>query len=355
MIDGCFWGLWHPKTAVDHPHLGAAGEGLDRHGTERVIRVRSGMRWRLRTALVVAALLVLSGCTSGDEPRGGESTPTQRKTVTVGGADFAEAQTLQELYRSLLEDAGYPVEIKRAAQREGYVKSLISGEIDVVPEYAATMAEYLNRVANGPSAAPIASSDLAATLTAMKPLAQAQGLNVLEPTKAANTNGFYVTKEFAQQHKLKSLSELGTLELDITLAAGDECLQPQRIHCAPGLRETYGLKIVGVTGDALGSATGKQKVLAGQAQLGLTGTTDGTLDGLGLVLLEDDKKLQPAENVVPVVNTKEAGDPQIAEALNQLADVLTTADLAKLNLQVEGKRQKPADVAEEYLASKKLV
>jgi osmoprotectant transport system substrate-binding protein len=319
--------------------------------------MRSRMRWRLRTAFVVVAmaLLAVSGCTSGEEPRGGESTPTQRKTVTVGGADFAEAETLQELYKSLLEDAGYAVRIKRAPQRDSYVKSLISGEIDVVPEYAATMAEYLNRLANGPSAPRIASSDLDATIAAMKPLAEAQGLTVLQPAKAANTNGFYVTKEFAQQHDLKTLSDLGALGLDITLAAGEECLQPQRIHCAPGLHESYGLKIVGVTGDELGSATGKQKVLAGQAQLGLTGTTDGTLDGLGLVRLEDDKKLQPADNVVPIVNAKEAADPQIAEALNQLADVLTTADLAKLNLEVEGERQKPADAAAEYLASKKLV
>ena len=93
---------------------------------------------------------------------------------------------------------------------------------------------------------------------------------------------------------------------------------------------------------------------AGQAQLGLTGTTDGTLDGLGLVLLEDDKKLQAADNLVPVVNTKGAGDPDIAKALNQLADVLTTEDLAKLNLQVDGERQKPAEVARAYLEEQKL-
>ena len=105
---------------------------------------------------------------------------------------------------------------------------------------------------------------------------------------------------------------------------------------------------------AFGSTSGKQKVIAGQAQLGLTGTTDGTLDGLGLVILEDDKMLQAADNLVPIVNTESAGDAQIAEVLNALAAVLTTEDLAGLNQKVDGEREKPADVAQDYLTDKGL-
>jgi osmoprotectant transport system substrate-binding protein len=317
--------------------------------------MRSVTRWRACVVILILAVLGLSGCSGDEEPLRGESPQaTARETVTVGGANFTEMQIMQEMYSHLLEKAGYPVEIKSAGQREIYAKSLISGEIDVVPEYAATMAEYLNRSANGPAAVPIATSDPAETVAAMKPLAEAQGLTVLEPAEAANSNGFYVTKEFAEQNNLKTLSDLAEMGLDLTIAAGDECLQPERIYCAPGLQQTYGLKISGVTGDDFGSTSGKQKVLAGQAQLGLTGTTDGTLDGLGLVLLEDDKKLQAADNLVPIVNTKEAGDPEIAEALNQLADVLTTEDLAQLNLQVDGERRKPADVAKAYLEEQNL-
>jgi osmoprotectant transport system substrate-binding protein len=317
--------------------------------------MRSERRWRICITFLATALMGLAGCTGGDERPGGETSPTERKTLTVGGANFTEMQIMQEIYKALLHDAGYGVEIKTAGQREIYAKSLISGEIDIVPEYAATMAEYLNRTANGPSASPIATPDVTATIAAMQPLAEAQGLTILKPAKAVNSNGFYVTMDFAQQHNLKTLSDLAALGLDLTIAAGDECLLPERLYCAPGLRQTYGLKIVGVTGDDFGSATGKQKVLAGQAQLGLTGTTDGTLDGLGLVLLEDDQKLQVADNLVPIVNAKEAGEPDIADALNQLADVLTTEDLAQLNLRVDAERQKPADVVGDYLADKKLV
>src|SRR5690606_16805586 len=93
----------------------------------------------------------------------------------------------------------------------------------------------------------------------------------------------------------------------------------------------------------------KTAVSNGDAQLGLVGTTDGTLDQFGLVLLEDDQNLQAADNLVPVVNAEAAGDDAVAAALNQLAGVLTTEDLADLNAQVDAERQQAADVARAYL------
>ena len=60
----------------------------------------------------------------------------------------------------------------------------------------------------------------------------------------------------------------------------------------------------------------------------LTTTTDATLEEFGLVLLKDDKNLQNADNVLPVVNTEAAGDPEVAEALDELTETLTTEDLA---------------------------
>jgi osmoprotectant transport system substrate-binding protein len=104
-----------------------------------------------------------------------------------------------------------------------------------------------------------------------------------------------------------------------------------------------------------GSPQTKKAVTDGKAQLGLVGTTDGTLDQLGLVLLEDDKKLQLADNLVPVANAASADKPEVSGALNPLSAVLTTEDLAAMNLKVDGERQKPEDVAKEYLTSKRLL
>ena len=65
--------------------------------------------------------------------------------------------------------------------------------------------------------------------------------------------------------------------------------------------------------------------------------------------------LQLADNLVPFVNAESAGDSAVADALNQLADVLTTEDLAQLNLQVDAERQLPEDVARAYLEDKGLI
>ena len=87
----------------------------------------------------------------------------------------------------------------------------------------------------------------------------------------------------------------------------------------------------------------------------LTTTTDATLDQFGLVLLEDDKRLQNADNVLPVVNAKDAGGQDVGDALAKLTAVLTTEDLTELNRKADAERLKPAAVAAEYLKSRKLV
>ena len=48
--------------------------------------------------------------------------------------------------------------------RELYEPALEKGEIDVVPEYAATLAEFLNAKENGAKAKPVASSDVDETV-----------------------------------------------------------------------------------------------------------------------------------------------------------------------------------------------
>ena len=72
-------------------------------------------------------------------------------------------------------------------------------------------------------------------------------------------------------------------------------------------------------------------------------------------LLKDDKKLQNADNLLPVVNAGKAGGKKVAAALAKLTDVLTTEDLTDLNRKVDAERQKPKDVAEDYLKSKNLL
>jgi osmoprotectant transport system substrate-binding protein len=329
---------------------------------------RSTLRLLAPAVLAVTAL-TLAACGDGDDAGdsgtdgdaaspdatdGAEATDAGGGgSLTVGGANFTEMLIMQEMYAALLRDAGYDVEIVSAANREIYAEALAAGDIDVVPEYAATFTEYLNQQANGPEAEPIATSDAAGTVEAAQPLAEELGLQLLEPAEAANQNGFAVLESFATENDVATLSDLAGVGQPIVLAAPEEC--PERPFCEPGLEQTYGLDITEVIPLEFGSTQAKQAVADGQADLVLTGTTDATLADFGLVLLEDDQGLQLADNLVPVVNADAAADQALVDALNSLSATLTTEDLAQLNLQVDGERQQPADVAQAYLEEQGLV
>lgn len=286
---------------------------------------------------------------------GGPSGPAAGGTVVVGSAGFTESQVLAELYAGVLADAGYRTSVRTVENRELYEPALEKGEIDVVPEYAATFAEFLNAKANGPDAPrekPVASGDVTATVAALERLAAPRGLKVLPAGGAVDRNAFAVTREFAARHGLESLSDLGRSKLRVRIAAGDECTV--RPFCAPGLKSVYGIDVAGVDPKGVGTPQAKQAVKDGVDQLVLTTTTDATLDAFGLVLLEDDRKLQNADNVLPVVNARDAGSPGIAAALGRITEVLSTADLVELNRKVDAERAKPADVAKAYLEEKGL-
>ncbi|MFJ8000250.1 ABC transporter substrate-binding protein [Streptomyces sp. NPDC096310] len=316
--------------------------------------------------LAVAALSVsLAACggdsleknkSGADSGSGAASGSGGKGSLVVGAAAFTESKVLAELYAQVLGGAGYSTSVTTVKNRELYEPSLEKGEIDVVPEYAATITEFLNAKVNGAKAAqekPLASSDAAATVAELKKLAEPRGLKVLPAGQAVDQNAFAVSKEFAGKNNLKTLSDLGKSKIKVKIAAGDEC--EVRPFCAPGLKKTYGIDVAGIDPKGVGTPQSKQAVKDGVDQMALSSTTDGTLDSYGLVVLEDDKKLQNADNVLPVVNAKDAGSQEIADALGKLTDTLTTADLAQLNLKVDAERAKPEDVAKEYLESKGLV
>ncbi|MGA5293871.1 ABC transporter substrate-binding protein [Streptomyces koyangensis] len=311
---------------------------------------------RARALLAALLLTLLAACATGPSLEDqGEVTapPGDSSRLTVGSAGFTESDLLAQMYALLLRRAGYETELITVANRELYEPALESGRIDVVPEYAATFADWLNAKENGPDAEPVGSPDLATTMKALRRLATPRGLTVLDPGKAVDQNAFAVTREFAAEHSLRTLGDLGASGLPVRLAAGDECVS--RPYCQPGLEKTYGIDVTAVDPKGVGTTQAKRAVQSGQDQLVLTTTTDATLDAFGLVLLEDDKKLQNADAVVPVVNRARAGSERVARALDALAPVLTTADLAGLNRQVDSWRRLPEDVARAYLEEKGLL
>jgi osmoprotectant transport system substrate-binding protein len=313
----------------------------------------------LRTLSISAAgalLLAAAGCggDSLEDEDTGDDGGGDKGSVVVGGQDFTESQVLAAIYQQVLENEGYDVQTKLVTTRDVYVPELAEGNIDIVPDYLAGLTDFLNTEANGPDAELVSSNDPDETLAALEPLAEAKGIAILPPSEATDQNAFFVTTAFAEEHDLETLSDFAAQGQPIKLGGPEDCAG--RADCQGGLESVYGFEITELVPLGFGSPQVKDAVLNGEVQLGETGTTDGTLGELGLTLLEDDKGIQPAQNLTPAVNADFLADnPDLEDVFNALSAALTTEDLAEMNVQVDLERKKPEDVAQQFLEGKGLL
>lgn len=161
----------------------------------------------------------------------GELTATGE--LTVGSANFAESEVTAELYAGALEQAGATVERKlQFGARDVYIPALVSGELDIVPEFTGTLLSFLDA-----EAAP--SNDVDEVMEALRPLAEAEGFTVLEPAEADSVNTFVVTAATAEELGLEKVSDLADVDEPLVLGGPPEC--PEREFCLVGLEEVYGL------------------------------------------------------------------------------------------------------------------
>jgi osmoprotectant transport system substrate-binding protein len=304
-------------------------------------------------AFAATAVLGLAACSS-DSGSGGDTTAPSGAAVTVAAYNFSESAILANIYTRALEAEGVQATIRELTTREVVAPALAGNQVQIVPEYLATYTEFLNRAENGPDAPEVATSDPAATAEAAEPLAAAQGVTLLTPAPAQNQNAFAVTQAFADDNSLASLSDLATYSQNtpITLGGPPEC--PQRPFCQQGLVETYGVQVGEFVPLDAGGPLTIQSLVQNRIQVGLVFSSSGAIASNNLIVLEDDKGLQLADNVVPAVNTS-ALTPTIQDTLDAVSAALTTDDLRALNAQVDIERQTPAAVAEEWLSANNLI
>lgn len=86
----------------------------------------------------------------------------------------------------------------------------------------------------------------------------------------------------------------------------------------------------------------------GDIQIALLFSSDGVIAQKGFVILEDDKDLQPAENLVPV-GRQDKLTADVAAVLDPVLAKLTTAELQALNVKMNVDKGDPADVAKSWL------
>src|SRR5207244_4943327 len=126
--------------------------------------------------------------------------------------------------------------------------------------------------------------------------------------------------------------------------AGPEC--PTRPFCQPGLEKTYGIHFKSFKALDTDWPLPRAALANNTIQVGLVFSSDSDLNKLGLVVLQDDKHLENADNVVPIIRTKVATN-DAKSILNKVSSNLTTAQLVTLNGQVGG--QVGADVVQDAL------
>jgi osmoprotectant transport system substrate-binding protein len=197
--------------------------------------------------------------------------------IKVGAANFTENELLANLYVIALKAAGFDASTSTIGNRQLYEPQLERGEVQVIPEYVGSLTEFLNKKINGANAAAKASSDLDATVAALRQLGGERGLAFGQPSSAADQNAFAVTKAFAEKNQVQTISDFAAKCSGSATVLGGPPECPTNVFCQPGLEKTYGLKVGSFKSlDVAGPLT-KDALRQGTISMGLVLSSDGSL------------------------------------------------------------------------------
>jgi osmoprotectant transport system substrate-binding protein len=310
-------------------------------------RALPGAATRTILALTMLALLV-AGCDRGQAPPPPED--PRRPTIQLASFDFPESEILGELYGQALRQHGFPVElVVQLGAREVVAPALEQGKVDMVPEYLGSALNFLN------DRDRVATADPGLTHARLEQAFAPRGVSVLAYAPAVDRNGFVVTGEMARSRGLEKLSDLAPIAGQLVIGGPPEC--PQRPLCLKGLQEVYKLEFERFEAKPSRDVTAAE-LKTGEIDVGMIDTTNPNLvkQGNDLVQLQDDRHLQPADNVVPVLRREvlDAYGPALVRLVNAVSAQLTTKELTGLNLQVDG-GQPPADAAARWLRAHTII
>lgn len=302
--------------------------------------MRNSFRIRAVGATLLAFALVASAC--GDDDGSGD-VPADGPTITVGSTNFGEQLILGEIYAQVLESAGYPVERAFNLGARAVVNpALKSGEIDLLVEYTGTLLTFEGGTA---------STDSEETYNALVEALAASDLVAAAYAPAQDKNGIVVTADFASERGVSTTSGLTAFNGELVFGGPPEC--PNRDFCLIGLTGVYGIDFAEFKPLDVGGPLTVAALEGGEIDVALLFTSDGVIAAKGFVLLEDDKNLQPAENIVPVLRQElvDAYGQDLIDLLDSVSAEITTAELSELNKRF-GLDAEDADVlAKDWLAA----
>jgi len=303
---------------------------------------------RLMLGLALASVLTLVGGVASNAVQAAPS--AQKPTIRMGSTNFAEQTIVAELYSQVLEANGYTVERRlNLGSREIVAPALESGQIDMYPEYMATMLAFTTK------GAQLGSGDPVATSMSLSEALASKGISLLDFAPAVDTNALVVTRATAQRLNLTTTSDLAAYQDQLVLGGPPEC--PDRPFCLIGFRDVYGINFKDFRPLDAGGPITVAALDAGQIDVALLFSSDAVIAARDFVTLEDDKHLQLADNVAPVIRTDvlNASPDEIRALTNSVSMLLTTDELVGLNRMVGTDRMDPKDAASSWLKAKGLI
>jgi osmoprotectant transport system substrate-binding protein len=275
---------------------------------------------------LIAALLLFVACKGEQRP------------LVIGSKNFTESVILGELLAQKLESSGCKVE-RRLNMGGTFVcdSAVRSGAIDAYVEYSGTA---LTAILKQP-----ALNDRAQVDAIVRRAYEANGLRWSPPLGFNNTFAMIVRKTDAQRHGLRKVSDLSKLAATLRPGFGYEFTE--RADGWSGLQQAYALNVataprtmdLGLTYKAL--ASNQVDLIAGNS-------TDGLIEPLGLVVLEDDRHYFPPYDAVVVARQDlDSRCKGALAALESLRGTLDDATMRRLNYEVDGRKRDVAEVVRE--------
>jgi osmoprotectant transport system substrate-binding protein len=295
------------------------------------------MRRRFLHFFYILNLLCFSACQKPAEPH-----------LTIGSKFFTEQVILAELLaQHILARTNIPVDRKTNLGGTLLVhKALLSGDLDLYVEYTGTALTAVLNESPG--------TDNSATIynRVKQQYAQRFNLELTEPLGFENTFAMVVRGDDAQNLHLRTMSDLALVAPKWRAGVGYEFLE--RPDGFRGWSDRYSLHFTAPP-SVMDLGLLYRALLDHQVDIVAGNSTDGLIDSLHLVALEDDKHYFPPYDAVPIVRrTALEKFPQLREALADLSGKLTAADMRHLNSQVDADQRDVAAVVRAFRATKNL-
>lgn len=272
--------------------------------------------------------------------------PAQSK-ITIGSKFFTEQVVLAELLAQHIEaKTGIPVIRKTNLGGTLLVhKALLSGDLDLYVEYTGTaLTAVLNEKPQGTSA------DVYNRVK--KQYAEKFHLEVTEPLGFENNFAMVIRGDDAQKIRIRTLSDLAPIAPQWRVGVGYEFLE--RPDGFAGLSKRYHLQFAG-SPKVMDLGLIYRALVDHQVDVVAGNSTDGLIDALGLVALEDDQRYFPPYDAAPIVRDSTLERfPQLRAALADLDGKLSASDIRKLNYAVDAQHQDAAAVVRAFRAAKGL-